>query len=63
MVYKPAVVGDAVGPRCVLDGGEALVAVYHRIRLVPRCASDDSEYFSLKSFKKKLKLWPNMTAK
>jgi len=25
--------------------------VYHRIRHVPRCASDDSEYFSLKSFK------------
>jgi len=23
VVYKPAVVGDAVGPRCVLDGGDA----------------------------------------
>jgi len=51
VVYKPAVVGDAVGPRCLLDGGDAYVAVYYRIRHVPRCASDDSEYFSLKSFK------------
>jgi hypothetical protein len=28
VVYKPAVVGDAVGPRCVLDGGDAWVVVY-----------------------------------